>query len=203
MEVHANRRGLFCTCCMYGHLAVTLVVNKFRTVTRLFTDKMKNFFTFIAACLLCTQMVNAQEVTLKAGTIIPLQSVNQVKSANVDEGQMVDFRVTQDIIVDGICVIPRGYLVKGKVIEARKSSLAGTKGRLVINISSMNLPSGESVFFTNTDVRINGKNRTPLAVVTGLFVWPCIFIPGTKAVMPSGYDVQATVASNISIKTNK
>ncbi|WP_337558611.1 hypothetical protein, partial [Prevotella sp.] len=77
--------------------------------------------------------------------------------------------------------------------------LAGTKGRLVINISSMNLPSGEPVFFTNTDVRINGKNRTPLAVVTGILLWPCIFIPGSKAVMPAGYDVQATVASNTTV----
>ena len=136
---------------------------------------------------------------IKAGTIVPLQSVNQVKAADVDEGQTVDFRVTQDIMVDGKCVIPRGYLVKGKVTEACKSSLAGTKGRLVINISSMNLPSGEPVFFTNTDVRINGKNRTPLAVVTGILLWPCIFIPGSKAVMPAGYDVQATVASNTTV----
>lgn len=164
---------------------------------------MKKIYSFIVAFLLCVQLSNAQEITLKAGTIIPLQSVNQVKAADVYEGQMVDFRVTQDIVVDGICVIPRGYLVKGKVMEARKSSIAGTKGRLVININSMHLPNGEPVFFTNTDARIYGKNRTPLAVVTGVFIWPCLFIPGTKAVMPSGYDVQATVASNITINTNK
>lgn len=161
---------------------------------------MKKFFSFIVAVLLSSQMAFAQqENVLKAGTIIPLQSVNQVKAADVEEGQMVDFRVSQDIMLNGKCVIPRGYLVKGKVMEARKSSIAGTKGRLTINISSMNLPSGEPVFFTNTDVRIVGKNRTPLAVVTGLFIWPCIFIPGSKAVMPAGYDVQATVTSNITI----
>lgn len=137
-----------------------------------------------------------KQVTLKAGSIVPLQSVNQVKAADVSEGQTVDFQVVQDVNVDGVCVIPRGTLVKGKVSEARKSSLAGTKGRLVITINSLNLPDGEPVFFSNTDVRIYGKNRTPLAVVTGLFVWPCIFIPGSKAVMPSGYEVQATVASN-------
>lgn len=140
-----------------------------------------------------------KQVTLKAGSIVQLQSVNQVKAADVEEGQTVDFQVVQDVNVDGVCVIPRGTLVKGKVSEARKSSLAGTKGRLVININSLNLPDGEPVFFSNTDVRINGKNRTPLAVVTGLFIWPCIFIPGTKAVMPSGYEVQATVAANTTI----
>ena len=83
--------------------------------------------------------------------------------------------------------------------NTRKSSLAGTKGRLGINISGLTLADGEQIFFSNTDVRISGKNRTPLAVVTGLLFWPCIFIPGTKAVMPAGYEVQGTVASTVSV----
>ncbi|MDE5985912.1 MAG: hypothetical protein K2H16_01325 [Prevotella sp.] len=99
-------------------------------------------------------------------------------------------------MVEDVCVIPTGTLMKGKVTEAKKISLAGTKGRLGINISYMNLSTETPVYFSNTDVRINGKNRTPLAVVTGLFIWPCIFIPGTKAVMPAGYEVQAMIAAN-------
>lgn len=136
---------------------------------------------------------------IKAGTIVPLQSVNQVKAADVEEGQLVDFTVIQDVCIDGACVIPRGTLVKGKVTEAKKSSLAGTKGRLKININSLTLPSGDPLYFTNSNVIISGTNRTPLAVVTGIFVWPCIFIPGTKAVMPAGYETQATVASNTTV----
>ena len=160
---------------------------------------MKKVLLVLTLVMVSLTSFAQKQVTLKAGSIVPLQAINQVKAADVEEGQTVDFQVVQDVNVDGICAIPRGTLVKGKVSEARKSSLAGTKGRLVINISSMNLPNGEPVFFSNTDVRINGKNRTPLAVVTGLFIWPCIFIPGTKAVMPSGYEVQATVAANTTI----
>ena len=141
----------------------------------------------------------SKEVVVKAGTILLLQSVNQVKAADVKEGQMVDFYVVHDLIVDDICVIPSGTLVKGKVTEAKKSSLAGTKGRLGINISYLYLPSGTPIYFSNTDIRIRGKNKTPLAVITGLFLWPCIFIPGTKAVMPAGYEVQATIAANTTI----
>ena len=154
---------------------------------------------FFAMGVITLSTYAQKQVTIKAGTIVPLQSVKQVKAADVSEGQTVDFQVVQDVNVDGVCAIPRGTLVKGKVAEARKSTIAGTKGRLVININSMNLPDGEPVFFSNTDVRIYGKNRTPLAVVTGLFVWPCIFIPGSKAVMPAGYQVQATVAANTSV----
>ena len=163
---------------------------------------MKKLISFIFITMLSGGMMMAQtskETVIKAGTIVLLQSVNQVKAADVEEGQMVDFRVVRDVIVDDICVISSGTLVKGKVTEAKKSSLAGTKGRLGINISYLNLPSGTPIYFSNTDVRICGKNRTPLAVATGIFVWPCIFIPGTKAVMPAGYEVQATIAANTTI----
>lgn len=154
----------------------------------------------IAMCLfLGTVWAQAQNVTLKAGTIVPLRAVQQVKAADVEEGQMVDFSVLQDVKVGDVCVIPQGTLVKGRVAEARKSSIAGTKGRLVITIDKLDLANGNPVFFSNTAVRINGTNRTPLAVGLGIFVWPCIFIPGTKAVMPAGYEIQATVAANTEI----
>ena len=89
-----------------------------------------------------------------------------------------------------------GTIVKGKVVEARKSTVAGTKGRLVISIQRMTLPNGSPLFFSDTTVRVYGKNKTPLAVVLGCFVWPCIFIPGSKAEMPQGYEIDAVVASN-------
>ena len=160
---------------------------------------MKKVFFILAMSVMSLTTFAQKQVVLKAGSIVPLQSVKQVKAADVEEGQTVDFQVIQDVNVDGVCAIPRGTLVNGKVSEARKSSIAGTKGRLVININNLILSDGEPVYFSNTDVRIYGKNRTPLAVVTGLFVWPCIFIPGTKAVMPAGYEVQATVAANTTI----
>ncbi len=143
--------------------------------------------------------VAQKQVTIKAGSIVPMQSVNSVKAADVNEGDLVDFQVIQDINVDGVCAIPRGTLVKGKVTEAKKSSLAGTKGRLSITIDRLNLTSGDPVFFSGTNVHIYGKNKTPLAVVTGCLIWPCLFIPGTRAEMPAGYEVHATVAANATV----
>ncbi|MBQ3189377.1 MAG: hypothetical protein IJA04_05760 [Bacteroidaceae bacterium] len=161
---------------------------------------MKKFFLFFTCLAMTVTLAHSQSsVTIKAGTIVPLQSVKQIKAADVNEGEIVDFRVISDIIIDKHIAIPRGTIAKGVVNEAKKSSLAGTKGRLVINVNNLILPSGEQVFFSNTTARIYGKNRTPLAVITSLFLWPCIFIPGTKAVMPEGYEIHAIVAANTEI----
>ena len=139
----------------------------------------------------------AQEVTLKAGTIVPLQAVNAVKAADVDEGQKVSFRVSRDINVDGVTAIPYGTLVSGKVYEAKKSSWWGTRGRLGIKIDEIQMPTGEIVPLQNGDIYIKGKNRTALSVVLfAVVVWPACFICGSKAEMPNGYEIQANVAAN-------
>lgn len=172
-----------------------------------FEPKCNTFFTmkkrlFLLVCIsMAISFAIAQKsVTIKAGTIVPLQAVKQIKAADVDEGETVDFRVVTDVKVGNCVAIPQGTIAKGVVNEAKKSSLAGTKGRLVINISNLVLPTGDHVYFSNTAVRIYGKNRTPLAVITGLLAWPCIFIPGTKAVMPEGYEILAFVAANTEVK---
>ncbi len=163
---------------------------------------MKKIFTLFVFLLSTALVSNAKTVVIKGGSIIPLQSVCQVKAADVQEGQLVDFCVQRDIIIDGVRVIQRGTVVQGKVAEAKKSSIAGTKGRLKIYINNMFLPSGDPLYFVNTQVSIYGKNRTPLSIITALFVWPCIFIPGSKAVMPEGYEVQAMVASNTEVNVD-
>ena len=151
--------------------------------------------SFIA--LFVSSMAMAQEkVVIKAGTIVPLQAAQTVKAADLNEGQVVDFVTISPLTIDGKTVFERGAIVKGKVIEAKKSTIAGTKGRLVISIQKMTLPNGSPLFFSDTTVRVYGKNKTPLAVVLGCFIWPCIFIPGSKAEMPQGYEIDAMVASN-------
>lgn len=57
------------------------------------------------------------------------------------------------------------------------------------------LPYAAAFVLTGT-ARAVGKNRTPLAVTLCVFVWPCIFIPGTKAMLVEGQDFTATVAAN-------
>lgn len=160
---------------------------------------MKKVFLSLVFATLVLSLNAQQKVTIKAGTIVPLLSVKQVKAADVEDGQAVDFRVAQDVKVNDICAIPQGTLVKGKVLEARKSTVGGTKGKLIISINSLTLPDGNPLFFSNSEVRVYGHNRTPVAVVVGLFTLFGFLIPGSKAVLPANYEVQACVASNTEI----
>jgi hypothetical protein len=143
------------------------------------------------------------EVTVKAGTLVPLQVVNYTKAADVNVGQKVLFRVARDINIDGVTAIPYGTTVNGTVYEAKKSSWWGTKGRLGIKVTEMYAPNGEMIPLQNGDLYVTGKNRTALSVLLFCFVtMPACFICGSKAEVPAGYEIQANVAANTVIKVN-
>lgn len=145
-----------------------------------------------------TVYAQTKTVMLKTGTQVDLKSVKTIMAREVEIGDNVKFEVVSDVKQSGNLLIPAGAMADGVVTEAKKSSLAGTKGKLCIDIKSLTLSDGTKVPLTGT-VRLSGKNRTPLAVITGVFIWPCIFIPGTKAVLTEGYNTTATVLSNTEV----
>lgn len=155
---------------------------------------MKKLFVSLVLSIMAFGASMAQEVTVKAGTIVPLQVANRVKAADVEEGQKVLFKVTRDINVNGVTAIPFGTTVQGTVYEAKRSAWFGTKGRLGIKINEIVMPNGTVIPLTNSDIYVTGKNRTAISVVVFLFTFiplPC----GTKAQLPQGYEIQTNVAS--------
>lgn len=156
---------------------------------------------FLLILVLCSVIGNAQEkkeVTIKSGTIVPLESIRNVRASKVHEGQTIDFKVSRDVVVDRVVAIPAGTIAKGTVYEAKRSAWFGTKGRLGIKIRYLTLPSGDTVNFASSEVYITGKNRTPLSVV--IFCFTCLPLPcGSKAEMKIGYEFDATVANNTTV----
>ena len=140
----------------------------------------------------------AEKTVVKAGTVVELQAVKTVYARDVEVGDNVKFKVVADVKSGDGVLIPVGTMADGIVTEAKKSSLAGTKGRLSIDLKSLTLADGTKIALDGT-VRVVGKNRTPLAVITGIFIWPCIFIPGTKAVCTEGHNATATVVANTEV----
>lgn len=164
---------------------------------------MKKHFlklAFVMGLIMSQVNVYAQKqvAEVKSGTVIELKSIKTVYARDVEVGDDVKFTVLSDVKRGGVVLIPAGTIANGVVSEAKKSSLAGTKGRLSVDFRSLTLADGTNVPLSG-NVRVSGKNRTPLAVITALFVLPCIFIPGTKAVLPEGYNATATVIANTEV----
>ena len=130
---------------------------------------MKRFAISTLMFIMAIAVIAQKQVTIKGGTIVPLESTAKIKAADVNVGQTVDFRVSKDVLVDGIVAIPCGTIAKGTVYEAKRSTAFGTKGRLGIKVRYLTLPSGENISFASSDIYIQGQNRTALSVVVFIF----------------------------------
>jgi len=159
---------------------------------------MKNLILSLAFLAMSGFAFGQKTVTIKGGTIVPVEAVKNVRATEVQIGQNVDFKVARNVVVDGVVAIPMGTIVKGNVYEAKRSTAFGTKGRLGIKLRYLNLPSGDVVNFASSDVYIQGTNRTALSVI--IFCCTCLPFPcGSKAELITGVEYDATVANNTTV----
>ncbi len=154
--------------------------------------------------LMATSMsVFAQkEVTIKGGTVVPVEAIRNIRATEVNEGQNVDLKVSRDVVVDGVVAIPAGTIVKGNVYEAKRSTAFGTRGRLGITLTHLYTANGETVNLVSSNIYIKGKNRTAISVIVFIFTllpFPC----GSKAELKTGVEYSAMVAGNTTITVGK
>ena len=150
----------------------------------------KNILVFLC---LCSTFTYAQKPVLKAGSLISIENKKEIRAKNVNVGDLVAFDVSEDIKVGDSIVISKGVKAYAKVLVAKKSGIAGTKGKLKVEWLYR-------VANNNTKVPLEGeidfsrKTHTSGAIVAGTIVAaPLIFLTGQHAAIPAGYTNVTTV----------
>lgn len=141
-----------------------------------------------------------ESVTLNAGTLIPLETVSTIKSDLVTVGQVLDFRVTRDIVAEGKVVIPAGSIANGQVIRGQRAKGLGKAGFLEVQIKSVKSVDGQDIYLAGGNVYEEGEDKAALAIILGLFV--CILlltIKGKNAEIPAGFAFNASVGTTTTI----
>lgn len=141
-------------------------------------------------------------VILKAGTSIPLQSLQTLSSATLQTGQSVTFNVASDIKVNGKVVIERGAAATGTVVSAQHRRMIGLPGKFSIKINTVQAVDGTNVFLTNSDVNAEGKSKLVTSLIlTGVLCWLFALMHGEDATSNSGI-INVAVATDTEIQVN-
>ncbi|MGM9788221.1 MAG: hypothetical protein ACI3ZF_04870 [Candidatus Cryptobacteroides sp.] len=148
------------------------------------------------ACAFCASAQNAGTVMLKAGTPVNLKSVSALNSKYLNEGSSVDFIVSNDIVAEGVVVVPSGSVVKGYVMDARRATVFGIGGEFYIAIDGLYANDGTYIPLTGASISASGDDNIVLAVACGLFTVLGFLINGEQAVLPSNTPVQGIVMVN-------
>lgn len=99
-----------------------------------------------------------RDVTVPAGTTLPIRITQTLDSATTQEGENFNGTVATDIIIDGLVVIPQGSAVTGRVDVVQEA--AHFKGNSLLTIELTRLRQrGESVAVATEPYSVAGKGR--------------------------------------------
>lgn len=147
--------------------------------------------------------VYATTAILKAGTIINFETMTTIKSDSMLTGQVIDFRVTRDVMADGNVVIPAGSIAKGQVVRSEKAKGLGKAGFVEVQIKSVTAVDGQEIYLSANNISDEGDDKSTGAIVLGLLIcFLFLFKKGGEAEIPVGYNFNGMVASNATIQIN-
>lgn len=119
--------------------------------------------TLVAALFVIIGSASAQDrsVTIPDQTEVRIAIINELSSATAKVNDIVEFRVVEDVVLNGTKVIAKGAIARGTVIKAQKKGSFGRAGQLEFSINSVRSVGGESIP-VRTAREVHGKGREGL-----------------------------------------
>ncbi len=76
----------------------------------------------------------AESVVLKSGAEVNLVFAQSLSSKHATMGEKVELRVAENVLVDGIVVVPAGARVLGTVVQGKKNEKRGNSKNLAVSV---------------------------------------------------------------------
>jgi hypothetical protein len=152
--------------------------------------------------LALTSTVGAAEVTLESGTIIFVENVDTLDPSDLNVGDSIDFRVYDDVVVDGYVVINGGSPVSGTVTKAQGEGALGKAAKLTVQVKSVEAVDGTIIGLSGSQT-VAGEDKSTEAVGGGLFLCaPMLLMKGEAATIPANTRLECRVMSTKTIRVN-
>ncbi len=139
----------------------------------------------------------AKEVVLNRNETIYLKPLNYVSSENVERGDSIQFKIAEDIEVDGNIVLREGSHVSAKILSVSDKDIMGKNAKLKVKFDA---PLNNATYTFGKADRFSSENpKFPLYVASGIFVLPL----GVYWVLSKGKISEIEESEIIPVKLNK
>lgn len=151
------------------------------------------FFIVFFVNLFNSQISLAKDVILESGTRIPLELADNVSSGVNNEGDQINFIVTEDIKLEDTVLIKEGTRATGIISELSPRGRIGKAGNMTITFDYAKAVNGKKVPLTGMITK-KGEEKIILSAALSFLLTPfCLLIRGTDARFPANYPVIARV----------
>ena len=151
----------------------------------------------LAASVLLASAAAAQApAVLAAGTPVVLKTLQPLSSKDAVQGQRFALEVTEDVLVQGALVIPKGARGVGEVSRVVEKGMYGKSGKLEVRVLFVEI--GGTRIRLDGAVRDKGKSNLGAVVVAAPLIGLVAgFVSGTHAVIPAGTAVTGHVYQDL------
>lgn len=125
-------------------------------------------------------------VVIPDGTEIKVETIEELSSKKLVEGDPVTFRVVEDLKINGATVIAKGAMVKGTVSSAKKKGMMGRGGNLSVRIESTQTVDDQKIKLRASKSGEGGDNMGSTVALTVLFGPIGLLRKGKDAVIKTG-----------------
>lgn len=109
-----------------------------------------------------------REVTLAAGTTLPVRITQTLDSATTQTGETFSGSIATDVMQDGLVVLPRGTAVAGRVVDAKDAGHFKGNSALSIQLTSVTKRGQQIPVFTDSFSKEGAGRGKNTAVKTGI-----------------------------------
>ena len=101
---------------------------------------------------------NAQ-VTVLEDTLLQVMTNEPLSTRHTPEGALLLFTLSEDVVVDGVLIIPRGATIRGTVVESKPAGTLTGRPELVLKLTSLDL-GGRSYPLYTYQFKVEGASKT-------------------------------------------
>jgi len=141
-------------------------------------------------------------VVLPDGTEFTVLTTEEITSKTSSEGDLLTFKVAEDVIIDGHVVIAKDTLVKGEISTAKKSGFFGRGGNIGIRIDSTTTVDNQKTKLRSAKGKA-GDDKTGTTVALVVLFGPLGFLKkGKQAIIKPGTPIKVFTdeAKNVQVK---
>ena len=139
------------------------------------------------------------ERVLRAGTPVRLRVLERLSSKTAVQGKRFPVEVSEDVLVDGLLVIPKGTRGVGEVARVIEKGMFGKSGKL--RIRALFVEVGGSRIRLDGETRDTGTPGTaPVVLAVPLIGVSAGFFTGTSAVIEPGTEFEGLVRDDLPLR---
>ena len=147
------------------------------------------------------------EMKVHDGIQMELELMSNISSKDAEEGDIINFTVVNDVIINGVIIIEKGAPARARIAVAKKSGRWGKSGKLGWAMQDVMAADGSRIPL-RMEKKLSGDSKggtvTTGVIVTSLIFWPAAplwgFKKGKEVSMSAGKRFEAFVHGDSVVK---